>query len=190
MSFWCLGDFSTRDTDSSHQQGLTNKQTKSNNNHQPPNTHNLSVNSRLVSASLSESCSAPWYPYTTNRCRVQHSGKYRPHGPLQPKKSLNSAATRQGELRGAPCPFRVTWTRYVCGTADSGIWVLKGDSRSRMLLANLDYLSVRWIQRRKYDTAWNSQGLREMTSCIAISVLTLATMRPCSKRYARRPRTL
>ena len=31
------------------------------------------------------------------------------------------------------------WTK-VCETARSGIWVLKGNARARMLLANLDHL--------------------------------------------------
>ena len=38
------------------------------------------------------------------------------------------------------------WTK-VCGTARSGIWVLKGNGRARMLPDNLDHLRVRWISR-------------------------------------------
>ena len=34
------------------------------------------------------------------------------------------------------------WTK-VCGTARSGIWVLKGNARARMLPENLDHLRVR-----------------------------------------------
>ena len=45
------------------------------------------------------------------------------------------------------------WER-VCGTARSGIWVLKGDARGRKLPANLDHLSVQWRKWRSYDTAW------------------------------------
>ena len=43
--------------------------------------------------------------------------------------------------------------RKVCGTAGSGIWVLKGDTRGRMPLANLDHLSVQWRKQGSYDTA-------------------------------------
>ena len=38
------------------------------------------------------------------------------------------------------------WTK-VCGTAQSGIWVLKGNARTCMCLANLDYLRVEWMKR-------------------------------------------
>ena len=49
------------------------------------------------------------------------------------------------------------WTK-VCGTARSGIWVLKGDARARMLSENLDHLRVRWISRGSYETAWVTPG--------------------------------
>ena len=49
------------------------------------------------------------------------------------------------------------WTK-VCGTARSGIWVLKGDSRTCMFPANLDYLRVEWISRGSYETAWVTPG--------------------------------
>ena len=45
------------------------------------------------------------------------------------------------------------WTK-VCGTTRSGIWVLKGNARTRMLPNNLDYLRVGWISRGTYETAW------------------------------------
>ena len=38
------------------------------------------------------------------------------------------------------------WTK-VCGTARSGIWVLKGNARTRILPANLDHLRVGWRKR-------------------------------------------
>ena len=60
-------------------------------------------------------------------------------------------------------PIRVTWTRIghqgingltkVCSTTRSGIWVLKGNARARMLPENLDHLWVKWISRRTYETA-------------------------------------
>ena len=49
------------------------------------------------------------------------------------------------------------WTK-VCGTARSGIWVLKGNARARMLPENLDHLRVRWISRGSYETAWVTPG--------------------------------
>ena len=49
------------------------------------------------------------------------------------------------------------WTK-VCSTARSGIWVLKGNARARMLPENLDHLRVRWIPRGTYETAWVTPG--------------------------------
>ena len=49
------------------------------------------------------------------------------------------------------------WTK-VCGTARSGIWVLKGNARTRMLPANLDYLRVGWRKQGSYETAWVTPG--------------------------------
>ena len=49
------------------------------------------------------------------------------------------------------------WTK-VCETARPGIWVLKGNARTRMLPENLDYLRVRWISRGTYETAWVTPG--------------------------------
>ena len=46
------------------------------------------------------------------------------------------------------------WER-VCGSAESGIWVLKGDARARVLPANLDRLRVEW---RQHETAWVTPG--------------------------------
>ena len=51
--------------------------------------------------------------------------------------------------------IRVTWIRIghqaidgldegVCGTERSGIWVLKGNARTRMLPTNIDHLRVGW----------------------------------------------
>ena len=49
------------------------------------------------------------------------------------------------------------WTK-VCGTTQSGIWVLKGNARTRMLPENLDHLRVGWISRGTYETAWVTPG--------------------------------
>ena len=49
------------------------------------------------------------------------------------------------------------WTK-VCGTTQSGIWVLKGNARTCMFPANLDHLRVRWISRGTYETAWVTPG--------------------------------
>ena len=49
------------------------------------------------------------------------------------------------------------WTK-VCGTTQSGIWVLKGNARARMLPANLDHLRVGWRKRGTYETAWVTPG--------------------------------
>ena len=49
------------------------------------------------------------------------------------------------------------WTK-VCSTARSGIWVLKGNARARMLPENLDHLRVKWMKRGTYETAWVTPG--------------------------------
>ena len=49
------------------------------------------------------------------------------------------------------------WTK-VCGTARSGIWVLKGITRTCMFPANLDHLLVEWMKRGSYKTAWVTPG--------------------------------
>ena len=49
------------------------------------------------------------------------------------------------------------WTK-VCGTARSGIWVLKGNASARMLPANLDHLRVGWRKQGSYETAWVTPG--------------------------------
>ena len=49
------------------------------------------------------------------------------------------------------------WTK-VCGTAQSGIWVLKGNARTCMFPANLDHLRVEWMKRGTYKTAWVTPG--------------------------------
>ena len=51
----------------------------------------------------------------------------------------------------------VGWTK-VCGTTQSGTWVLKGNSRTCMFPANLDYLRVEWRQQGSYKTAWVTPG--------------------------------
>ena len=49
------------------------------------------------------------------------------------------------------------WTK-VCGSAQSGIWVPKGNARTRMFPANLDYLRVEWMKWGTYKTAWVTPG--------------------------------
>ena len=49
------------------------------------------------------------------------------------------------------------WTK-VCGTARSGIWVLKGNARTCMFPANLDHLRVEWMKRSTCKTAWVTPG--------------------------------
>ena len=49
------------------------------------------------------------------------------------------------------------WTK-VCGTARSGIWVLKGNARTCMFPANLDHFRVEWIKQGTYKTAWVTRG--------------------------------
>ena len=49
------------------------------------------------------------------------------------------------------------WTK-VCGTAQSGIWVLKGNARTCMFPANLDHLRVEWMMRGTYKTALVTPG--------------------------------
>ena len=59
--------------------------------------------------------------------------------------------------RGLDIRQSMGWTK-VCGTTRSGIWVLKGNARARMLPENLDHLRVRWISRGTYETAWVTPG--------------------------------
>ena len=49
------------------------------------------------------------------------------------------------------------WTK-VCGTAQSWIWVLKGNARACMFPANLDHLRVEWGKQGSYKTAWVTPG--------------------------------
>ena len=55
------------------------------------------------------------------------------------------------------------WTK-VCGTAQSGIWVLKGNARTFMFPANLDHLRVEWMKRGTYKTAWVTPGHNSLCS--------------------------
>ena len=59
--------------------------------------------------------------------------------------------------RGLDIRQSVGWTK-VCSTTRSGIWVLKGNARARVLPENLDHLRVRWISRGTYETAWVTPG--------------------------------
>ena len=49
------------------------------------------------------------------------------------------------------------WTK-VCETAQSGIWVLQGNTRTCMFPANLDHLRVEWRKQGSYKTAWVTPG--------------------------------
>ena len=49
------------------------------------------------------------------------------------------------------------WAR-VCGTEESGVWVLKGASRTFCLPENLDVVGVVWEHRSGYETAWATPG--------------------------------
>ena len=49
------------------------------------------------------------------------------------------------------------WTR-VCGTENSGVWVLKGASKTHELPANLDEVGVVWEHRSGHETAWATPG--------------------------------
>ena len=49
------------------------------------------------------------------------------------------------------------WTK-VCETAQSGIWLLKGNARACMFPANLDHLRVGWKKQGSYKTAWVTPG--------------------------------
>ena len=55
--------------------------------------------------------------------------------------------------RGKRLRQQLGWKK-VCGTANSGIWVLKGESRGYALPSTLDHLGVVWMEKRTYSTAW------------------------------------
>ena len=55
--------------------------------------------------------------------------------------------------RGFGLRQRLGWKK-VCGTAQSGIWVLKGESRGYALPSTLDHLGAAWMEKRTYSTAW------------------------------------
>ena len=59
--------------------------------------------------------------------------------------------------RGLGIRQSMGWTK-VCETARSGIWVLKGNARTRMLPAILDHLRVEWRKQGTYETAWVTPG--------------------------------
>ena len=59
--------------------------------------------------------------------------------------------------RGLGIRQSMGWTK-VCSTARWRIWVLKGNARDRMLLADLDHLRVGWRKRRSYEIAWVTPG--------------------------------
>ena len=66
--------------------------------------------------------------------------------------------------RGVGIRQSIGWER-VCGSAESGIWVLKGDARVRKQPANLDHLRVQWRQRGSCETAWVTPGHDCLCSC-------------------------
>ena len=59
--------------------------------------------------------------------------------------------------RGLGIRLSMGWTK-VCGTSQSGIWVLKGNARTCMFPANLDHLRVELMKRGTYKTAWVTPG--------------------------------
>ena len=59
--------------------------------------------------------------------------------------------------RGLDIRQSMGWTK-VCETTRSGIWVLKGNARARMLPANLDHHRVGWMKQGSYETAWVTPG--------------------------------
>ena len=59
--------------------------------------------------------------------------------------------------RGSSIRQSMGWTK-VCGTAQSGIWVLNGNARACMLPYNIDHLRVGWRPRGSYETAWVTPG--------------------------------
>ena len=59
--------------------------------------------------------------------------------------------------RGLDIRQSMGWTK-VCGTTQSGIWVLKGNARTCMFPANLDHLRVGWMKQGSYKTAWVTPG--------------------------------
>ena len=79
--------------------------------------------------------------------------------------SLGCAAA----IRGIPCslvmppgrhqraPQSLGW-EWVCGSEKSGVWVLKGDTRTYNLPRNLDDVGIVWERRSGYETAWATPG--------------------------------
>ena len=59
-------------------------------------------------------------------------------------------------------PQFLGWAR-VCGTENSGVWVLKGDVRTYNLPRNLDAVGVVWERRSGYETVWATP--RHVCSC-------------------------
>ena len=59
--------------------------------------------------------------------------------------------------RGLDIRQSMGWTE-VCGTTQSGIWMLKGNARTCMFPANLDHLRVEWRKHGSYKTALVTPG--------------------------------
>ena len=78
----------------------------------------------------------------------------RSHLPLHPEVPDTQFVS---PARGLGIRQSMGWTK-VCETAKSGIWVLKGNARARMLPDNLDHLRVGWRPRGSYETAWVTLG--------------------------------
>ena len=55
-------------------------------------------------------------------------------------------------------PQSLGWAR-VCGTENSGVWLLKGDARTYNLPRNLDDVGVVREPRSGYETAWATPGM-------------------------------
>ena len=55
--------------------------------------------------------------------------------------------------RHQSAPQSLGWAR-ICGTEQSGVWVLKGGARTHNLPRDLDDVGVVWESRSGYETAW------------------------------------
>ena len=80
------------------------------------------------------------------------SGEVRSHLPSTRRFLVSNSCHLDMDMRQSMC-----WTK-VCGTAQSGIWVLKGNARTCMFPANLDHLRVGWKKQGSYKTAWVTPG--------------------------------
>ena len=85
---------------------------------------------------------------------TRQSGKVRSHLPSTRRFLVSNSCHLDTDWTSGN---QLGWTK-VCGTARSGIWVLKGNARARMFPNNLDHLRVEWMKRGAYKTAWVTPG--------------------------------